>query len=77
MKIVNSMRDFRVGDIIKYTGRSLNSVTYNKEYIIIEMNSNCAIYLDNNNRRKNIIISENLCISKNLWRNKFKYVSNI
>ena len=68
------MRDLRVGDILEFTGRSISSVTNGKEYIIIEIDKsyfNVAIYLDNNNRKKIIVMSENL------WRRNFKYISNI
>jgi len=74
------MRDFKVHDIIKYTGKSINSVTKDKEYVIIRKDeySNLpkdyityqVIYLDNNKREKTIILDDNQ------WRKKFVYVSN-
>lgn len=71
------MRDFKVNDIIKYTGKSINSVTKDKEYIIISKdklfdtyNIYKVSYLDNNKREKSIILDNNQ------WRTKFEYVSN-
>lgn len=74
------MIDFKVNDIIRYTGKSINSLTKNKEYVIIrkELYKNLpkdptiyqVIYLDNNNREKKIVLDNNL------WRTKFEYVSN-
>lgn len=74
------MIDFKVYDIIRYTGKTINSVTKNKEYVIIrkELYKNLpkdpiiyqVIYLDDNNREKKIILDNNL------WRTKFEYVSN-
>ena len=68
------MFDFQ--DIIRYNGKSINSVTKNKEYTIIEKfysNENkCFIvrYLDNNKREKQILLNNNQ------WLKKFEYVSN-
>jgi len=73
------MIDFKVNDIIRYTGKSINSVTKNKEYIIIKKEKYITVenytyykvsYLDNNKREKSIILNNNL------WRKKFEYVSN-
>lgn len=74
------MRDFKVHDIIKYTGKSINSVTKDKEYVIIRKDRYSTlpkdditykvIYLDNNKREKAIILDDNL------WRAKFEYVTN-
>lgn len=73
------MIDFKVNDIIKYTGKSINSVTKNKEYVIIRKENYITVenyihykvtFLDNNKREKSIILNNNL------WRKKFEYVSN-
>lgn len=70
------MFDFNLQDIIKYKGKSINSVTKNKEYTITEKfysNENkCFIvrYLDNNKKEKQILLNNNQ------WRKKFEYVSN-
>ena len=69
------MKDLKVGDIVKFTGKTINSVTYGKEYIIIEIDRvgyvTVAIYLDDNNNKKTIVMTVNK------WRSKFQYVSNI
>jgi hypothetical protein len=73
------MIDFKVNDIIRYTGKSINSVTKNKEYIIIRKENYITVgdytyykitFLDNNKREKSIILNDNQ------WRKKFEYVSN-
>lgn len=73
------MIDFKVNDIIRYTGKSINSLTKNKEYVIIRKERYLTIenniiykvfYLDDNKREKCILLNNNQ------WRKKFEYVSN-
>lgn len=77
------MIDFRVGDIIKYTGKSISSITKGKEYIIFKKDIvpnnqyskikhiNVVYYLDNKGKEKMIVLNDNK------WQKKFIYVSNI
>jgi len=81
------LKDFNVNDIIKFKGKSINSFTKDKEYIVIKKEkedrvSHVAYYkadkyfnvvsvLDNNNNIKKIYLTDNR------WRKMFIYVSNL
>lgn len=77
------MVDFKVGDIIKYTGKSISSITKDKNYIIFKKgiipnnqystikHINVVYYLDNKGKEKMIVLNDNK------WQSKFVYVSNI
>lgn len=65
-------KDIKVGDFIRYKGKSISSVTKGKNYTVIKKylgDRDCIIeYLDNHNNKKNIILN-----NKNLWCNKFVF----
>ena len=74
--------DFKFGDIIRYTGKTINSVTKGSDYAIIKEYKfepyiysddkiSTVVFLDNNKREKKILMNNNQ------WRAKFIYVSNI
>lgn len=73
-------KDFKVGDIIRYKGKSINAITKGSDYIIFKREEYfhsriqkvyIVYFIDDKGRKKQII----LC--KNLWRDKFVYVSNV
>ena len=71
-----NLREFKVGDMIKYTGKSINGFTKGKIYTITRKYKyfnefDRVVFLDDNNREKGILLDDNK------WRTKFKYFSNI
>jgi len=70
--------DFKEGDIIKYKGKSINSITKYSKYIIFKKEKHIpwseqyvVYFLDDKGRQKTIVLNDNL------WRPKFVYVSNV
>ena len=76
------MIEFKVNDIVQFTGKSLQNITNGSEYIIIRkmydkgyfkgFSSHYTVaFLDDNGTEKYIHLTDNG------WRKKFVYVNNI